>query len=78
MIHHVPDMRAALREIARVLTDSGVALLSEPGKGPGDAPASAAARRDFGVLEQEVLIVDFVDACRAAGFADVRLDHASH
>jgi hypothetical protein len=29
--------------------------------------------RDFGVLEQEVLIGEFASACRAAGFRDVRI-----
>ena len=32
-IHHVPDIPAAVSEIARVLDDDGVALFSEPGRG---------------------------------------------
>jgi ubiquinone/menaquinone biosynthesis C-methylase UbiE len=72
-IHHVPDIRAAVREIARVLTDTGIALFSEPGKGHADAPVSTAAMRDFGVLEQEILIADFMTACQDAGFREVRL-----
>jgi hypothetical protein len=39
---------------------------------------SAAAVRDFGVLEQEVLIPEFVDACQAAGFRHVRLKPMSY
>jgi SAM-dependent methyltransferase len=77
-LHHVPDMRAAVREIARVLNDRGVALFSEPGKGHADAPVSTAAVRDFGVLEQEVLIPDFIVACHDAGFRDVRLKPLSY
>jgi SAM-dependent methyltransferase len=72
-LHHVPDMRAGIREIARVLHDRGVAFFSEPGKGHADAAVSAAAVRDFGVLEQEVLIPEFLDACHDAGFRHVRL-----
>jgi hypothetical protein len=34
--------------------------------------------RDFGVLEQEVRIPEFVDACRAAGFVDVRIKPMSY
>jgi len=30
--------------------------------------------RDFGVLEQEVLIADFAAACREAGFRDIRIN----
>ena len=77
-LHHVPDMRTAVKEIARVLNDRGVALFSEPGKGHAEAPVSTAAVRDFGVLEQEVLIPEFVSACHAAGFEDVRLKPMSY
>jgi SAM-dependent methyltransferase len=77
-LHHVPDMRAGIREIARVLNDRGVAFFSEPGKGHADAAVSAAAMRDFGVLEQEVLIPEFVDACHDAGFHNVRLKSMSY
>ena len=70
-IHHVPDMAAAVREIHRVLTASGVAVFSEPGAGHADKPWSVSASRDFGVLEQEVLVEPFMDLCRAAGFAEV-------
>ena len=45
-IHHVPDIAGALRELARVLRDDGVAVFSEPGKGHAHAPVSAAAVRD--------------------------------
>lgn len=55
-IHHVPNVPAALREIGRVLTEEGVALFSEPGRGHAQAAVSQAAMRDFGVLEQDVLI----------------------
>ena len=77
-IHHVPDIPAAVREIARVLTDTGVALFSEPGRGHGVAAVSTAAMRDFGVLEQDVLIPDFAAACREAGFRDVRIKTLSY
>jgi SAM-dependent methyltransferase len=72
-IHHVPDIPAALREVARVLTPAGVVVFSEPGKGHAGQPVSTAAMRDYGVLEQDVLIPEFVRACRDAGFVDVRI-----
>ena len=37
-----------------------------------------AAVRDFGVLEREMLIPDFIRACHAAGFADVCLKPLSY
>jgi ubiquinone/menaquinone biosynthesis C-methylase UbiE len=68
-IHHVPDMPAALREIARVLTPAGVVVFSEPGVGHAQMPGSVRAAKDFGVLEQDVLIEPFTDMCLRAGFA---------
>jgi SAM-dependent methyltransferase len=72
-LHHVPDMGLAIREVSRVLTPRGVAVFSEPGTGHAQVPASIAATRDFGVLEQEVLIEPFIEMCRKAGFVDVRV-----
>ena len=67
-IHHIPDMGAALGEIARVLTPTGVAVFSEPGTGHAEKPGSVRATQDFGVLEQDVLIEPFTDLCLRAGF----------
>jgi ubiquinone/menaquinone biosynthesis C-methylase UbiE len=77
-IHHVPDIPKAIREVARVLTEDGVALFSEPGLGHAQAAVATAAVSDFGVLEQEVLIAEFTRACRNAGFVDVRIKMLSH
>jgi ubiquinone/menaquinone biosynthesis C-methylase UbiE len=77
-IHHIPDIRRAVREIHRVLKPDGAALFSEPGVGHADKPASVSAMRDFGVLEQDIVIAEFMDACRTAGFADVRLKPLSY
>jgi SAM-dependent methyltransferase len=68
-LHHVPDMAAAVREIFRVLNRTGVAVFSEPGVGHAEKPWSVSASRDFGVLEQEVLIHPLLRLCRDAGFA---------
>ena len=67
-LHHVPDMSAAVAEIARVLSPTGVAVFSEPGAGHAAMAASVKATRDFGVLEQEVLIEPFTEMCLRAGF----------
>lgn len=77
-LHHVPDMRAGVREIGRVLNDSGVAFFSEPGRGHAAAPVAKAAVHDFGVLEQEVLIAELIAACHDAGFREVRLKPMSY
>jgi 2-polyprenyl-3-methyl-5-hydroxy-6-metoxy-1,4-benzoquinol methylase len=72
-LHHVPNMAAAVHEIARILTPQGMAVFSEPGQGHAAVPASIAATHDFGVLEQEVLIDPFLEECQRAGFVDVRV-----
>jgi SAM-dependent methyltransferase len=69
-IHHIPDMPAALAEIARVLTPTGVVVFSEPGAGHAEKPGSVRATKDFGVLEQDVLIEPFTEMCLRAGFAN--------
>lgn len=76
--HHVPDTVRALREIKRVLVPDGVVFFSEPGVGHASHPTSLAASRNYGVLEKEILIDEFMGACLEAGFADVRLHPISH
>lgn len=76
--HQVPNQIAALREIRRVLTPNGVVFFSEPGAGHAANPTSLAAVRNYGVQENEILIDEFMDACLAAGFVDVRLHPISH
>ena len=72
-LHHVPNVPGAIGEIARILSDDGVAVFSEPGVGHSASPESVAAVRDFGVLEQEILIEPLIQACSASGFVDVRI-----
>jgi ubiquinone/menaquinone biosynthesis C-methylase UbiE len=76
--HHVPNMPAALVEIRRVLSDTGVVFFSEPGVGHASHPTSLAAVRNYGVQEKEILIQEFMAACKTAGFADVRLHPISN
>jgi hypothetical protein len=77
-IHHVPDIGRAVSEIARVLTDDGAVLFSEPGVGHATQPVSVSAMQDFGLLEQDIVAADFMQACLAAGFQDVQLKPLSY
>lgn len=77
-IHHVPDIGRAVAEIARVLNDDGAVLFSEPGVGHAEKPGSVSAMQDFGVLEQDIVAADFMNACEAAGFRDVQLKPMSY
>lgn len=77
-LHHVPNINAAVREIARVLDSDGVVLFSEPGTGHAEAAVSTAAMRDFGVLEQDIVVEQLMRDCHSAGFADVHVKPLSY
>ncbi len=72
-IHHVPSIPAALREICRVVRSDGRVAFLEPGANHSSLPASQAAMRDFGVLEQDIIVEQFMQQCRDAGFAYVQV-----
>lgn len=72
-LHHVPDVPKAIREIARVLTDDGIVVFSEPGHGHSTADVAVSAVRDYGVLEQEIPFAPLARHLRESGFQDVRL-----
>lgn len=71
--HHLPNPRAILHEMARLLPESGTVAMSEPG--PGHAATEHARREveETGVLENEVILVELEEMARAAGFAEVNL-----
>jgi SAM-dependent methyltransferase len=77
-LHHVPDLQRAIGEIARVLSDDGIAVFSEPGQGHAAADVAVSAMREYGVLEQDVPFGPFARHLRNAGFADVRLRALSY
>ncbi len=77
-LHHVPDVQRAIGEIARVLSDDGIAVFSEPGQGHATADVAVSAMRDYGVLEQDIPFGSFAQHLRHAGFEDVRLKALSY
>ncbi len=77
-LHHVPRLDLAIKEIHRVLNDTGMVLFSEPGVGHADKPWSKSATQDYGVLEQDVPAETLLEACLTAGFHDARLKPISY
>ena len=54
--HHVPNTKAVLREMARVVRDGGIIGMREPGRYHALAEKSLAEAREFGVLENDVVV----------------------
>ncbi len=77
-LHHIPDVQRAIGEIARVLSDDGMAVFSEPGQGHATADVAVSAMREYGVLEQDIPFGPFAQHLRDAGFEDVRLKALSY
>jgi SAM-dependent methyltransferase len=77
-LHHVPDVKRAIGEIARVLSVDGIAVFSEPGQGHATADVAVSAMREYGVLEQDMPFRPFAKHLRDAGFQDVRLKALSY
>lgn len=69
-LHHIQDMGAAVREIARILRPGGEAVFLEPGRGHGEKAHSQQAVSEHGTLEQDVLPEDMFRWASEAGFAE--------
>ena len=70
--HHIPNQRAVLEEMHRILRPHGMVVMSEPGVGHADTPASV-AERETGVLENELVVADIAALAEAAGFHNTTL-----
>jgi tetratricopeptide (TPR) repeat protein len=53
-------------------------IFSEPGAEHSKKPWSLQAMHDFGVLEQDIVVAQFMRQCLAAGFSNVRLHPMSY
>ena len=71
VLHHVPDIPAALREICRVLKPDGAAVFSETGAGHVIQPKSHAEMEEPGVLERDIVVDELLDECLPAGFKTI-------
>jgi SAM-dependent methyltransferase len=67
-LHHMPDYRAALAEMHRVLRPGGRAAFSEPGSLHSQSPESVRAIEEFGALEKDVVLEQVHALAREVGF----------
>jgi SAM-dependent methyltransferase len=71
--HHVPNPQTVLAEMARVLVPGGLAGFSEPGPHHSISGQSQFEMRNFGVLENNIVMDDIARWGEAAGFDDLKL-----
>lgn len=71
--HHVPNPAEVIREMARVLRPGGIAAFAEPGPRHSHQPQSQYEMRNYGVIENDVVIEDVWTWAQEAGFAELRL-----
>ncbi len=71
--HHVPNPQTVLAEMGRVLIPGGLAGFSEPGPDHSTSRQSQFEMRNFGVLENNILMEDIAGWAQAAGFDDIKM-----
>jgi SAM-dependent methyltransferase len=67
-LHHMPDYRAALAEMHRVLRAGGRAAFSEPGSLHSTSAESVRVMREFGAVEKDVVLEEVRALAREVGF----------
>jgi ubiquinone/menaquinone biosynthesis C-methylase UbiE/glycosyltransferase involved in cell wall biosynthesis len=67
-LHHMPDYRATLAEMLRILRLGGRAVFSEPGAEHSKHPESISMMKEFGVLERNVILSEINQLAKTVGF----------
>ena len=65
--HHIPNAAEVLREVARVLRDGGIIGMREPGWRHASTEKALAEVREFGVLENDIVVEDIERLGRRCG-----------
>jgi ubiquinone/menaquinone biosynthesis C-methylase UbiE/glycosyltransferase involved in cell wall biosynthesis len=67
-LHHMPDYRATLAEMCRILRAGGRAAFAEPGDQHSKSPESILAMEQYGALEKDVVLSEIYQLAREVGF----------
>jgi SAM-dependent methyltransferase len=70
VLHHVPDLIGATRELARVLRPGARAVFCEPGVDHLDAPETKRAIAEQGETDRPFDVLAFLTQARSLGFAE--------
>jgi ubiquinone/menaquinone biosynthesis C-methylase UbiE/glycosyltransferase involved in cell wall biosynthesis len=72
-LHHMPDYRATLAEMFRVLKAGGRAVFAEPGDEHSKSPESIVAMEQYGAVEKDVVLSEIYRLAREVGFRRMTL-----
>ena len=67
-LQHMPDYRATLAEMFRVLKTGGRAVFAEPGDEHSKSPESMVAMEQYGAVEKDVILPEIYQLAREVGF----------
>jgi SAM-dependent methyltransferase/glycosyltransferase involved in cell wall biosynthesis len=67
-LHHMPDYRATLAEMYRVLKAGGRAVFAEPGDEHSKSPESILAIEQYGAVEKDVVLPEVYQLAKEVGF----------
>jgi ubiquinone/menaquinone biosynthesis C-methylase UbiE/glycosyltransferase involved in cell wall biosynthesis len=67
-LHHMPDYRATLAEMFRVLKAGGRAVFAEPGDEHSKSPESIVAIEQYGAVEKDVILSEIYQLAKEVGF----------
>jgi SAM-dependent methyltransferase len=67
-LHHMPDYRATLAEMFRVLKAGGRAVFAEPGDEHSKSPESIIAMEQYGAVEKDVVLPEVYQLAKEVGF----------
>jgi len=72
-LHHVPSQANTLKEMARVLTDGGIAGFCEPGPTHSLHPESQFAMRNHTVIENDIVLSHIFENGKRFGFTEMKV-----
>jgi ubiquinone/menaquinone biosynthesis C-methylase UbiE/glycosyltransferase involved in cell wall biosynthesis len=72
-LHHMPDYRATLAEMFRVLKAGGRAVFAEPGDEHSKSPESILAIEQYGAVEKDIILSEVHRLAREVGFRRMTL-----
>ena len=78
VLHHVPDLAAAISEIARVLRPGARFVGCEPGLDHLEDAESVRAVREYGENDRPFDVIQFLEIARALGFSQALLPATLH